>query len=122
MSENTGQPCGHVHARARAIGVVHGDGCRVIIEHVYLPDGSFTCDDCGKPGHDPGFVRLVVIQDDPDDPETPFMAVAGLDPDEGLAVMNRIGRAVNLIYESGEEAPDFDREAARYGVPAEPSP
>jgi hypothetical protein len=107
--------CDHVHARTRTIGVIHGEDCRVIIEHVYLPDGSFTCDECGKPGHDPGFVRLVIVQDGEEDGK-PFVAVADLEPDEGLAVINRVQRAVNLVYESAEDSPDFEREAGKLEI------
>jgi len=110
MTEHSPEPHEHVHAKSRTIGVIHGDDCRVFIEHVYLPDGAFACDECGEPGHDPGMVRIVIV------------AVADLAPCEGLTVANRITRVVNLVYESAEDSPDLDREAAKYEVPSEPSP
>ena len=122
MTEHSPEPHEHVHAKSRTIGVIHGDDCRVFIEHVYLPDGAFACDECGEPGHDPGMVRIVIAQDTGPDDDDVIVAVADLAPCEGLTVANRITRVVNLVYESAEDSPDLDREAAKYEVPSEPSP
>ena len=106
MSENNAVP----PPRSRTVGVIHpeeGDAL-VAVEHVYAPEGAFACDDCGAPGHDPGMVSLFV--DDADDDKTTVLLTAA----EALVLANRLQRAAGLILESAEDAPDVEREAARF--------
>ena len=106
----------HVHSRTRNIwhtmlddGEGDEDGTFIAVDHLYLPDGSFNCQDCGAPGHDPGMVGLIVGD-----------GSALLEPELALTLANRIARAANLILESMEQPPDIEREAARFGAPDEP--
>jgi len=94
--------------RVRTIAHLHlNDGTLVDIEHVFAPEGAIACDDCGKPVQDPGFVGLMVSDDE---------ATCGtlLTPEEALLIGNRLIRGANLVLESGEDVPDIEREAARY--------
>ena len=113
MSEHDHE--GHVHSRTRNIwheilddGEGDDDGTLIAVDHLYLPDGSFACSDCGAPGHDPGMVGLIVGE-----------GSALLEPELALIVANRLTRAANLILESREEPPDIEREAHRFGAPVE---
>lgn len=83
----------------------------VSVDHVYLPDGSFHCDDCGKPGHDPGMVSLVVDDEVQELPSRVLLSAA-----EALVVANRLQRAASLILESDEDEPDLVREVNRFGA------
>jgi hypothetical protein len=98
--------------RTRTIGRLYSEATEadITVEHVYLPDGSFSCDDCGNPGHDPGMVGLMI------DAGVENNASVLLSPEEALLLINRLQRAVSLVLESGEEVPDIEREAARFGA------
>lgn len=101
---------GH-HVRVRTVGMVHGtDGSAISVDHVFLPEGAFTCDDCGEPGHDPGGVGLFL---DEGEEGSPF-ARALLTPEEALVLANRLQRAASLVLESLEDVADIEREAARF--------
>ena len=115
MSDTEHDHEGHVHSRTRNIwheilddGEGDDDGTLIAVDHVYLPDGSFACGDCGAPGHDPGLVGLIVGE-----------GSALLEPELALIVANRLTRVANLILESREEPPDIEREAHRLGAPVE---
>jgi hypothetical protein len=82
----------------------------ITVEHVYLPEGAAgPCRDCGKPAHDPGMVGLAVGD-----------GLALLDAEQALVLANRITKAAELVLQSEEDVPDIEREAARFGAPAEP--
>ena len=105
----------HVCTRVRNIwhtvlddGPGDDDGTFLAVDHLYLPEGSFTCSDCGGPGHDPGMVVLRVGDE-----------AALLDEDVALVLANRLQRVVNLILESREAPADIERDMARFGAPAE---
>lgn len=109
----TDQPEG-APLRSRTVGCIcAGDDTHILVEHVYEPEGSFKCehDGCGRPAHDPGFVGMVVS--DKDDSISVI-----LDTETTLALINRLARTVNLIYESDEDPPDIEREAARFSAGA----
>ena len=115
MSDTEHDHEGHVHSRTRNIwheilddGEGDDDGTLIAVDHVYLPDGSFACSDCGAPGHDPGMVGLIVGE-----------GSALLEPELALIVANRLTRAADLILESREDPPDIEREAHRLGAPVE---
>lgn len=112
----TGQ---EAQARVRAVGHVHcDDDVVVVVDHVYMADGSFPCDDCGQPGHDPGMVGMGISEGDEEDSRH---ASALMTPEAALTVINRLQRAVNMVLESSEDVPDVEREANRYAGPrAEP--
>lgn len=103
--------------RTRTIGVIFGDcgGDRIMIEHVFAPEGSFGCEECGGPGHDPGMVGLGIDGDDDQ------QAYAMLSPEEALLIANRLTRAAGLVLESAEDVPDVEREAARFTAPDDAS-
>ena len=101
----------HVHFRTRNIwhAILDDDEETCIaVDHIYLPDGSFTCEDCGRPGHDPGMVGLIVGD-----------GAAQMEPELALLLADRLTRAAHLVLESQEEPPDVEREAARFGAPVE---
>jgi hypothetical protein len=105
----------HICSRTRNIwhvilddGEGDDDGTLIAVDHVYLPDGSFTCSDCGRPGHDPGMVGLIVGE-----------GSALVEPEVALTIANRLTRAASLILESHEDPPDIEREAHRLGAPVE---
>ena len=113
MSEHDHE--GHVHSRTRNIwhevlddGEGDDDGTLIAVDHLYLPDGSFACSDCGAPGHDPGLVGLIVGE-----------GSVLLEPELALIVANRLTRAADLILLSREDPPDIEREAHRFGAPVE---
>lgn len=107
-----------IPVRTRNVGTLHpeGDDSMIIVDHVYMAEGSFRCDDCGKPGHDPGMVGLFVSEGDADDDGN---ASVSLTAAEALVLANRLQRAAGLILESGEDHPDIEREAARFSIPDE---
>lgn len=107
--------------RRRTLGVIHAEGCGALIavDHLYAPEGAFSCEHCGEPGHDPGMVSLFVDEDTEDDSAP--MATALLTAGEALTLANRLQRAASLILESGEDRPDVEREAARFTVPDDAS-
>ena len=97
-----------MHAESAEEGVVG-------VDHIYLPEGSFNCDDCGKPGHDPGMVALFVDDETQERPSSVLLTAA-----EALVVANRLQRAASLVLESEEDVPDIAREAARFSADSEP--
>lgn len=103
--------------RERTLGCMHVDdeGTTVTVQHVFAREGSFVCDDCGKPGHDPGFVRLVLDYGDDG-------AHVVLTAEQALVLANRLTRGASLILESAEDVPDIEREAAKFSVPSEVQP
>lgn len=101
--------------RARTILHLHlDDGSFVAVDHVYEPEGSATCseDGCGAPAHDPGMVGLLLSDDD-------TTASALMSAGDALILAERLQRAASLVMESMEDTPDLEREAARYGSPAQ---
>jgi hypothetical protein len=99
--------------RSRTIGVIPADeDTDIVVQHVYHPDGSFCCEDCGST-HDPGLAGLIVTAGG--EPVVSLLLTA----EEAAALANRLDRVVNLIYESREAVPDIEREAARF-APAAP--
>jgi hypothetical protein len=106
----------HVCSRVRNIwhdvlndGYGDEEGTPIAVDHLYLPDGSFTCEDCGAPGHDPG-MGVLRLGDE-----------AGLmDVGELLTLADRLRKVADLILESRMQPPDMDREAHKFGVPVEP--
>ena len=77
----------HVHSRTRNIwsAILDDDEETCIaVDHIYLPEGSFTCEDCGLPGHDPGMVGIIVGG-----------GGALLEPELALTLANRLTRAVS---------------------------
>jgi hypothetical protein len=97
----------HIPLRARSIGRMISDDdseTPIWVDHVYLPEGAYTCDDCGSPSHDPGMVAIGVGD-----------GAALISAEQALMLANRLQRAASLVYESEEEAPDIEREAARFG-------
>lgn len=103
---------------SRTIGTVYAEltDSVITVDHVYHPDGSFDCDNCGKPGHDPGQVGLLLVGASDDDDES---ASVLLSAEEALLLANRLKRAVDLILLSQEDLPDIEREAARFEVHSE---
>ena len=79
------------------------------VGHIYAAEGTLACDNCGGARHDPGFIALMVGEEQ-----------ALLDPGDALMLAERLQRAASLVMEAMEDAPDIEREAARYSVPAEP--
>jgi hypothetical protein len=80
----------------------------VMVDHVYIPEGAAgTCDDCGKPAHDPGLVGLIVGEDS-----------ALLSAEQALALANRLTKAAELVLESEEDVPDVERDIARFAAAA----
>lgn len=105
----------HVQLRTRTIGMIWPEadaepGIHIAVDHVYLPEGSFPCGDCGEPGHDPGLVGLA-IHGGEDSAKS-----ALLTPEEALTLANRLQRAASLVYESMEDSADIEREAARFAA------
>lgn len=80
------------------------DGTEVVIAHLYPPD-KVGCPGCGGDCVSAGLVSLEV-----DDPN-PWMS-----PEEALLIANRLARGANLVLETLEDAPDVQREAARFGA------
>lgn len=113
MSES--EPEG-IRMRTRTLGRVYPDeGTMVVVEHVFEPEGAGTCEDCGNPSHDPGMVALVVRRHaDGDGDEGEFASVL-LTAEDALVLANRLARGASLVLESGEETPDLEREAAKFG-------
>lgn len=103
--------------KARGLGHLHfSDGTIADIEHVFAGEGSITCGDCGEAVQDAGFVGLTIADDE-------GVVQAMLAPEDALLLAARLTRAANLVLETGEQPPDFDREAAKYGRhDHEPSP
>jgi len=104
----------HVHSRTRNIWHTilddsdnDEDGTFIAVDHLYLPDGSFTCDDRGRPGHDPGMVGLIVGD-----------SSALLDAELALTLADRLTRAAHLVLESQEEPADIERDVARFAAAA----
>ena len=104
----------HVHSRTRNIwhtmlddGEGEDDGTFIAVDHLYLPDGSFNCQDCGKPGHDPGMVGLIVGD-----------GSALIDAELALTLADRLTRAAHLVLESQEEPADIERDVARFAAAA----
>lgn len=120
MSEPNPVPPDGMPLRTRTVYVLHGEigGDHITVDHVYAPEGAFPCDECGKPGHDPGMVGLAMSGDDQQ------FATAMLTAEEALVLANRLQRAASLVMESDEDVPDVEREAARFTVvedePGEP--
>lgn len=112
MSEPSAAPHDHVHLRYRTVYVLNAEISNeaITVDHVYAPDGSFACDDCGKPGHDPGNVGLTMTGDDNQ------FATTLLTAEEALVLANRLQRAASLVLESAEDVPDVEREANRFSV------
>lgn len=107
-----------IRVRSRAIGRVYPDDDTVItVEHVYEPDGTSVCDDCGRPAHDPGMVGLVISSLDDEDGEPDAVPVL-MSAEDALTLANRLTRAASLVLESEEGLPDIERDMARY-APAE---
>jgi hypothetical protein len=105
-----------IKIRSRTVGRVYPDDDTVIVvEHVYTPEGAVACDDCGAPAHDPGMVGLV-ISSEPDDEDEPDFRSVLMTAEDALTLANRLTRAANLVFESQEDNPDIEREAARYAV------
>jgi hypothetical protein len=50
---------------------------------------------------------MVIVKDDD--------ASMVMTPEDALMLANRLTRAANLVLETMEDAPDVEREAARYG-------
>jgi len=112
------QPEG-IQLRSRTIGHLHVEDDTVIaVEHVYIPEGAVSCDDCGAPAHDPGMVGLVVSREDGEDDAGPLVTSVLMTAEDALVLANRLQRAASLILESAEDNPDIEREAARF-APAE---
>lgn len=96
--------------RTRTLYTMFGDDdeTMVSVEHVYLPEGAAgPCQDCGNPAHDPGMVGLIVGE-----------GSALLSPDEALVLANRLTKAAELVLESEEDAPDVERDMARFAAAA----
>jgi len=83
----------------------------VVVDHVYEPEGTGTCEDCGKPAHDPGMVGLTLAGEEES-------VSALMEPSQALVLAERLQRAASLVLESQEDAPDMEREAARYTAAA----
>lgn len=88
---------------------LEGQQATVIVDHVYLGAGDTDpCEDCGGVVHDEGAVGLAV------DDHGEMVNSVILSPEEALLVANRLTRAANLVLEGGEDAPDLEREVARF--------
>jgi len=97
-----------VPLRARTIGSVYpSDDTVIIVEHVYEP-GTAPCHGCGEHAHDPGTVGMIVSRDD----EQPV--AVSMSAEDALLLANRLERAAGIVLELGEDAPDIEREAARF--------
>ena len=115
MTENQPEA---MHLRTRNILHLHaeGSGTQIEVDHVYAPEGAFDCEECGGKGHDPGMVGVTMSGDD-------HMYASGLlTAEEALVLANRLQRAASLVLESEEDAPDVEREAARFGEPPDTLP
>jgi hypothetical protein len=102
--------------RTRMIGYLETslDLADITVDHVWLPDGEYTCPGCGS-GRDPGMVGLLITDSDDD-------TVRVLLTDrEALWLADRLTRGAHLVMESGEEPPDVEREAARFTEAREPA-
>jgi hypothetical protein len=113
MSEHEAEA---VPAKIRTVGLLFLDDQEegaIGVDHIYLAEGSFDCEDCGSPGHDPGHVGLTA-----DDGEV--IARMVLTAPEALVLANRLQRAASLVLESEEQVPDIEREAARFAVTDKP--
>lgn len=106
---NTPGEHGHEHApvfRDRIIGTVFtGHDEEITVGHVY-DSAAEPCPGCGGPCVSAGMIALDVLADGP----------ALLTPEEALLLANRLTRAANLVLETMEDAPDAEREAARFGA------
>lgn len=104
--------------RRRTIGRIHpeDDNAFVVVDHIFAAEGSLTCGDCGAPAHDPGMIGLFIDGNVDEEGET---ANVLLTASEALVLAERLQRAAALVLESGEDHPDVEREAARFGVPDE---
>jgi len=78
----------------------------VCVDHVYLAEGEAgTCEHCGGQAHDPGQVGLIVGEEN-----------VLLTAEEALVIANRLTRAAELVLESMEDAPDLERDMARFAA------
>ena len=101
----------HFHTRSRNIWSTvlddgpGDDGTFVAVDHLYLPEGSLTCEDCGGVRSDPGMVALIVGDE-----------CAFLDAEVALTLANRLQRAASLVLESLEQPADIERDMARFAA------
>lgn len=111
---NDSSPDG-ITIRSRTIGRVYpaDDDTVIVVEHVYEPEPGMTCEHCGKQGHDPGLVGLVISSLDDEDGEPDATSVL-MTAEDALLLANRLQRAASLVLESEEGLPDIEREAARF--------
>jgi hypothetical protein len=99
--------------RARTIGSVYpSDDVTIMVEHVYAP-GTAPCGGCGQHAHDPGVVGMITSRGG----HEPFGV--SLAAEDALLLANRLTRAANIVLELGEDAPDIEREAARFAPAGE---
>jgi hypothetical protein len=100
----------HPQLHRRNITVLFtGDDTEISVDHLYSPETG-TCGDCGGIAIAPGMIALGMSS-----PE------AWMTAEEALLVINRLTRAVNVVLETAEDAPDPEREAVRFGpVPDSP--
>ena len=102
-----------VPLRTRIIGGISPcEDSTVVVAHLYEPEGaSGKCihDGCEHNAHDPGMVDLFVEHGDD-------AVSVQMFPGAALELANRLTRAANLVLESGEDVPDVEREAARFGA------
>lgn len=98
----------HVPLNVRTVGYVYpSDDVAIAVEHVYAP-GAAPCGGCGTDAHDPGVVGMAIDRDD----EQPVMV--SMTAEDALLLANRLTRAANLVLELGEDAPDIERDVARF--------
>ena len=102
--------------RSRSLLHLHAAGTTICVDHVYEAEGAGTCehDGCDGLSHDPGMVGLMLHDED-------GTTSALLDAGDALLLAERLQRAASLVLESEEDAPDIEREAARYTA-TEPTP
>ena len=73
-----------IELRSRTIAHLHCDNTLIIVEHVYEPEGTSTCDDCHSPMSDPGMVALALLPLEEDEgPERSILMEPGLATDAG---------------------------------------
>jgi len=104
-----------IRVRSRTIGRVYpaDEDTVIIVDHVYEPEPGLVCEHCGKQGHDPGMVGLVISSLDDEDGEPDSIPVL-MSAEDALLLANRLQRAANLVLESEEGLPDIERDMARF--------
>ena len=90
--------------RERNIGRIDTGEDEISVDHLYDSEPA-ACPGCGGRCVAPGLVALTVTDES-----------VLLTPEEALLLANRLTRAANLVLETMEDAPDAEREAARFGA------